>query len=179
MSSRLDISFHQIDDASPRFLERVHRERDRPRGYCRFQAARRPSASLRQFMLLAVNMPLHEPQVGQAFSSMSCRVLSDILLADTWPTASKTVARSIAFPSLLFPRLHRPATHEDCGDIHSGDAQHHAWNNFVAIGNADDAGQSSAPAASSRPNQQSALAMRGCTSCQRGPSRCRHQHRWY
>src|SRR5262249_9683696 len=30
-----------------------------------------PSASLRQFMLLAVNMPEHEPQVGQAQRSIS------------------------------------------------------------------------------------------------------------
>ena len=30
-----------------------------------------PSASLRQFMLLAVNMPEHDPQVGQADRSIS------------------------------------------------------------------------------------------------------------
>ena len=31
----------------------------------------RPSASVRQFIELAVNMPEHEPQVGQAERSMS------------------------------------------------------------------------------------------------------------
>ena len=31
----------------------------------------RPSASIRQFMELAVNMPEHEPQVGQAERSIS------------------------------------------------------------------------------------------------------------
>src|SRR5687768_13759261 len=49
-------------------------------------------------MLLAVNMPEQEPQVGQAFSSSSWSWPSDILPAETWPTPSKTEARSIALP---------------------------------------------------------------------------------
>ena len=36
----------------------------------------RPSASTRKFIELAVNIPEHEPQVGQAFSSMRSRSVS-------------------------------------------------------------------------------------------------------
>lgn len=39
----------------------------------------RPIASARQFIELAVNMPLQDPQVGQAFSSISSRSASDTL----------------------------------------------------------------------------------------------------
>ena len=38
----------------------------------------RPSASVRQFIELAVNMPEHEPQVGQAERSITC----DVVVAD-------------------------------------------------------------------------------------------------
>ena len=38
----------------------------------------RPSASVGQFMELAVNMPEHDPQVGQAFSSTRSRSASEI-----------------------------------------------------------------------------------------------------
>jgi len=37
----------------------------------------RPSASVRQFMELAVNMPEHEPQVGQAERSTSATSASE------------------------------------------------------------------------------------------------------
>src|SRR4029077_5298276 len=67
-----------------------------------------PSASFRQFMLLAVNIPLHEPHVGHAFSSMSCNWLRLIVPADTLPTPSKTVARSIASLVLALPAFIGP-----------------------------------------------------------------------
>ena len=38
----------------------------------------RPSASTRQFIEFAVNMPEHDPQVGQAFSSIRVRSASEI-----------------------------------------------------------------------------------------------------
>ena len=38
-----------------------------------------PIASDRQFMLLAVNIPLHEPHVGQVLSSYCLTCLADIL----------------------------------------------------------------------------------------------------
>lgn len=59
-------------------------------------------------MLLAVNIPLHEPHVGHAFSSMSCNWLRLIVPGDTLPTPSKTVARSIASPVLALPAFIGP-----------------------------------------------------------------------
>src|SRR3989304_9366170 len=38
-----------------------------------------PTASFRQFMELAVNIPEHDPQVGQAFFSTSLKYSSEIL----------------------------------------------------------------------------------------------------
>ncbi len=49
-------------------------------------------------MLLAVNMPLQEPQVGQACCSNSVNLASSILPADNWPTPSNTLIKSIVFP---------------------------------------------------------------------------------
>ncbi len=49
-------------------------------------------------MLLAVNIPEHEPQVGQALSSNS-KSSASLILPLLWaPTASKTVVKSIAPP---------------------------------------------------------------------------------
>jgi hypothetical protein len=62
-----------------------------------------PSASHRQFIELAVNMPLHEPQVGQATRSISARRVSAIVPAETEPTASNTEIRSTAVPSDILP----------------------------------------------------------------------------
>ena len=59
----------------------------------------RPSTSMRQFMLLAVNIPLQEPQVGQPWSSSSLRRVRLILPAFTAPTPSKTLTRSTTVPS--------------------------------------------------------------------------------
>jgi len=52
-----------------------------------FPGSAMPSASARQFMLLAVNMPEQLPQVGQAWFSMSVRVWSSRLPAACWLTA--------------------------------------------------------------------------------------------
>ena len=49
-------------------------------------------------MLLAVNIPLQEPQVGQACCSNSVNLASSILPAESWPTPSNTLIRSIVFP---------------------------------------------------------------------------------
>lgn len=57
-----------------------------------------PSASHKQFIEFAVNIPEHEPQVGHAFISISRSFPSSILFADNCPTASNTDARSSAFP---------------------------------------------------------------------------------
>ena len=50
-----------------------------------------PNASVRQAMVLAVNIPLHEPHPGHAVSSSFCRSVGVSLLAITLPIASKTV----------------------------------------------------------------------------------------
>ncbi len=56
----------------------------------------RPSTSARQFMELAVNMPEHEPHVGQAAHSIASSPSSSSSPAMWRPTPSKTVFRSIA-----------------------------------------------------------------------------------
>ena len=54
-----------------------------------------PMASVRQFMELAVNIPAHDPHVGQAASSISVSCSSVIFPERTAPTDSNTVIRSI------------------------------------------------------------------------------------
>ena len=58
-----------------------------------------PMTSARQFMELAVNMPEHEPQVGQAPHSMALRPSSSRVPAWWRPTASNTLLRSMVRPS--------------------------------------------------------------------------------
>ena len=57
-----------------------------------------PSASVRQFIELAVNIPAQEPTPGQAHPSAS--LSSSIVISPTlaFPTYSKTLIRSIFFP---------------------------------------------------------------------------------
>ncbi len=57
-----------------------------------------PSASVRQFMELAVYMPEQEPQVGQTFSSNSARSSMVIVPAATEPTASNMEERLFLCP---------------------------------------------------------------------------------
>jgi len=59
-----------------------------------------PMASVKQFMELAVNMPAHDPQVGQAASSIRVNSSSVIFPESTAPTDSKTVIRSIFLNSV-------------------------------------------------------------------------------
>jgi hypothetical protein len=77
-----------------------------------------PSASHRQFMLLAVNIPEHDPHVGHAFSSRSWSCARLIFPADTFPTPSNTVARSIASPVLAFPAFIGPPETNTAGTLH-------------------------------------------------------------
>ncbi len=61
-----------------------------------------PRASVRQFMVLAVNMPAQLPQPGQATASICSSSASVICPLATLPTASKTDIRSTRWsPSLL------------------------------------------------------------------------------
>ena len=57
-------------------------------GIVPFPGSPRPSTSVRQFMLFAVNIPEHAPQPGQARSSSSLSCASSIFPAATAPTAS-------------------------------------------------------------------------------------------
>lgn len=49
-------------------------------------------------MVFAVYMPPHEPAPGMAHFSMAVSSLSGMLWLACWPTASKTLTRSISFP---------------------------------------------------------------------------------
>ncbi len=130
---------HEIDDPPARFGEQFIA----PGSVARMlplPGSARPSASHRQFMLLAVNMPEQEPQVGQAccfdvgaagFRSSCRRRLCRRL--------QRRVARSIASPVDGLAGLHRPAADEDRGDVHARRAHHHAGDDLVAVGDADDA----------------------------------------
>ena len=72
-----------------------------------------PIASQRQFILLAVNIPEHEPHPGQAEHSISDNSSSLIFPALTAPTASNTVLRSLPSNESMGP----PETKTD-GKLH-------------------------------------------------------------
>ena len=88
-------------------------------------------------MELAVNMPAHDPQVGQAESSMAARSASVIFPLRTAPTASKTVIRSIFFPGSfrVVAGEHGAAADHDGRQVKAGGSHEHARNDLVAIGN--------------------------------------------
>ena len=90
-------------------------------------------------MLLAVNMPEQEPQVGQpAFSRASNSSPESLPLC----RAAAPMKTSIEVDSLAVGRLaglHRPAADEDRGDIAAHRPHEHAGHDLVAIGDADHA----------------------------------------
>ena len=100
----------------------------------------RPSASARQFIEFAVNMPEHEPHVGQASSSMR----SDVLVGDV-RRRRRSVIASIRFSPVRTRAVDqgRPAAlHRAAGDEHGRDVQpqrghQHAGGDLVAVGDAD------------------------------------------
>ncbi len=63
----------------------------------------RPSASVRQFMELAVNMPEQEPQVGQALRSTCSLWASETLGSAPWIMASTRSSLMIWSESLVLP----------------------------------------------------------------------------
>ena len=67
-----------------------------------------PSASHRQFIELAVNMPEHEPHVGQPNCSSSLSPASSILPDRYAPTPSKTEIRSTTLPEGVTPAIIGP-----------------------------------------------------------------------
>ena len=76
-----------------------------------------PSASARQFMLLAVNMPEQLPQVGQAGFSMSSVFSSDQRRRLLGRPRRRRRSGPRSRPSVL-ARFHRPAGDEDRRDVH-------------------------------------------------------------
>ena len=54
-----------------------------------------------QFMVFAVNIPAHEPHVGQVISSISRSSSSEINPAALLPTASKMLLRSTSLPPVV------------------------------------------------------------------------------
>ncbi len=83
-------------------------------GIVPFPGSAMPSASHRQFMLLAVYMPAHEPQEGQHPRSYSSILSSSIRLAFLAPTASKIFDRLISSPETL-PAIIGPPEHTTVG----------------------------------------------------------------
>ena len=63
----------------------------------------RPSASVRQFIELAVNMPEHEPQVGQAERSITATSASETLVSAAATIASIRSTLRVPVESLTLP----------------------------------------------------------------------------
>ena len=99
-----------------------------------------PSASIRQFMLLAVNMPEHEPQDGQAivFQHLQARLRRSCRPGKR-PTPSKTEIRSTTCAIGRAPGGHRPAGDENRRDVDPHRRHQHPRDDLVAVGDADHA----------------------------------------
>ena len=91
----------------------------------------RPSTSARQFIELAVNMPEHEPQVGQAAHSSALRPSSSSSPAMWRPTPSKTVLRSITRPP-CWPASIAPPPTITAGMFEAHRRHEHAGDDLVA-----------------------------------------------
>ena len=111
-----------------------------------------PSASQRQFIELAVNMPEQEPQVGQALCSSFVQILGRDLAGLQFPHPFEhgdqvgllhgglEVRRQVAFGSLLgHAGRHRPAADKDRRNVQAHGGHEHAGHNLVAVRNADHA----------------------------------------
>ena len=98
-----------------------------------------PSASHRQFMLLAVNMPEQEPQVGQPACSNASRSSALELAALLGRGRIEDVDQVDRSAVGHFARLHRSAADEDGGDVAAHGAHQHAGHDLVAVGDADHA----------------------------------------
>ena len=82
-------------------------------------------------------MPEHEPQVGQAASSIVCYFLVGVLVVGGHHHGVDQVERlQLAFHQRL-AGLHRPARDEDGGDVQPHRGVQHAGRDLVAVGDAD------------------------------------------
>ncbi len=96
-----------------------------------------PSASVRQFMELAVNMPEQEPQVGQAERSSSATDASLSLLVTRGDHGVDQVQMQLLALAHHLAGLHRPARDEDRRDVQAQRGHQHAGRDLVAVGDAD------------------------------------------
>src|SRR5690606_34941891 len=82
----------------------------------------RPSASVRQFMELAVNMPEHEPQVGQAERSMALTSSSGTLSSAAATMASTRSSACFSPRSTTLPASIGPPDTKTVGMLRRSDA---------------------------------------------------------
>ena len=104
----------------------------------------RPSASVRQFIELAVNMPEQEPQVGQAERSMAATSSSVTLVVGGRDHGVDQVERDLLALQHDLAGLHRPAGDEHRRDVEAQRRHQHAGRDLVAVGDADHARRRSA-----------------------------------
>ena len=90
-------------------------------------------------MLLAVNMPEQEPQVGQPACSIASRSAALELAVLLGRGGDEDVDQVDRFAVGRFARLHRSAADEDRGDVAAHGAHQHAGHDLVAVGDADHA----------------------------------------
>ena len=77
-----------------------------------------PSASHRQFIEFAVNMPEQDPQVGHPVSSSSLSPSSERLPSLWAATPSKTEIRSTTLPAFVMPAFIGPPETKIVGTLH-------------------------------------------------------------
>ncbi len=98
----------------------------------------RPSASVRQFIELAVNMPEQEPQVGQGGALYRRDVLVRHAVVGRSHHGIDQVEGTLrAVGELDLAGFHRAAGNEDGGDIEPHRRHQHAGGDLVAVGDAD------------------------------------------
>jgi hypothetical protein len=138
----------------------------------------RPSASVRQFIELAVNMPEQEPQVGQAERSTSATSASDRLVGGHHHRVDQVeLLMRDRLASLGLAGLHRPAGHE-----HHRNVERMAAISMpgVILSQLEMHTIASAQWALTMYSTESAISSRRAanTACRHGPWRCRHPPRW-
>ena len=135
----------------------------------------RPSASVRQFIELAVNMPEQEPQVGQAERSIVRASSSLTVLSAAAIMASiRSTALRLAAPAHL-ARFHRAAGDENRRNVQPHRRHQHAGRDLVAIGDADQrVGAMGVDHVFDRVGDQLARGQLN-RACRRGPWRCRRR----
>ena len=138
----------------------------------------RPSASVRQFIELAVNMPEQEPQVGQADLLDGRDLGVGILVVRGRHHGVDQVERADLALHPGLAGLHRPAGDEHDRDVEPHRGHQHARRDLVAVRDAHHrVGAMGVDHVLDAVRDQVA-ARAASTACRRGPSRCRRRPRW-